>query len=46
MPRDWTPRETRLVAEWVVRTFPNALVRFRVDVGNLKPALEIGRAHV
>ena len=40
MPRDWTPRETRLVAEWVVRTYPNALVRFRVDVGNLKPALE------
>ncbi len=40
MPRDWTPRETRLVAEWVVRTYPNAQVRFRVDVGDLKPALD------
>ena len=40
MPRDWTPRETRLVAEWVVRTYPDALVRFRVDVGDLKPALD------
>lgn len=39
MPRDWTPREMRLVAEWAFRTFPNGLVRFRVDLGDLKPAL-------
>ncbi len=28
------------MAEWVVRTYPNALVRFRVDVGDLRPALD------
>ncbi len=39
MPRDWTPRESRLIAEWAIRTFPNGHVRFRVDLGNLKPAL-------
>ncbi len=40
MPRDWTPREMRLVAEWVTQTYPDALIRFRVDVGDLKPALQ------
>jgi len=40
MPRDWTPRESRLVAEWVYRTWPDAFIKFRVDVGDLKPAME------
>lgn len=40
MPRDWQPREMRLVSEWVIRQFPTAEVKFRVDLGDLKPALE------
>jgi len=39
MPRDWTPRETRLVAEWVTQTWPAAIWKFRVDVGDLTPAM-------
>ncbi len=42
MPRDWTPRESRLVAEWAVASYPSAHIRFRVDVGNLTPALQGG----
>jgi hypothetical protein len=40
MPRDWTPREMRLVAEWAVRTYPAAVLRFRVDVGDLRTAMD------
>src|SRR6266508_2395142 len=40
MPRDYTPREMRLVAERVIQTWPDGLIRFRVDVGDLKPALQ------
>jgi len=29
----------RLVSEWVRDTFPSAAIRFRVDVGDLKPAM-------
>jgi len=39
MPRDWTPRESRLVAEWATQTYPNAHIRFRVSLGSLTPAL-------
>lgn len=39
MARDWTPREMRLVAEWATQTYPHADIRFRVDVGDLTPAL-------
>lgn len=39
MPRDWTPREMRLVSEWATQTYPHAHIRFRVDVGDLGPAL-------
>src|SRR5712691_2924014 len=39
MPRDWTPRESRLVAEWVTQTWPHAIIKFRVDVGDLTPAM-------
>ncbi len=40
MPRDYTPREMRLVAEWVTQTYPAAIIRFRVDVGDLTPAMD------
>src|SRR6266566_2634589 len=40
MPRDWTPREGRLVAEWVVATFPTADIRFRVSLGNLRQSID------
>lgn len=40
MPRDWTPRESRLVAEWAIQTYPHAGIRFRVDLGNLTPAIQ------
>jgi len=40
MPRDWTPRESRLVAEWATQTYPNANIRFRVSLGSLTPALQ------
>ncbi len=39
MTRDWTPREVRLVAEWVVQTWPTADIRFRVSLGDLTPAM-------
>ncbi len=39
MARDYTLREMRLVTEWVVQTYPTAEHRFRVDVGDLKPAM-------
>src|SRR6266540_3988410 len=34
------PREMRLVAEWAVRTFPLAELKLRVDVGDLRTALQ------
>ena len=40
MPRDWTPRESRLVAEWATQTYPTADIRFRVSLGAGRPALE------
>jgi len=39
MPRDWTPRESRLVAEWVYATYPEAEARFRVSLGSLTTAM-------
>jgi hypothetical protein len=39
MPRDWTPRESRLVAEWAIATYPAAIIRFRVSLGSLTSAL-------
>ncbi len=40
MPRDWTPREMRLVAEWTVLNYAHAEIRFRVNVGDLSSALD------
>src|SRR6266702_4626134 len=40
MPRDWTPRESRLVAEWAALTYPHAELRTRVDLGDLKLAMD------
>src|SRR5712691_5495791 len=40
MPRDWTPRESRLVAEWAALFFPHAELRTRVDLGDLKLAMD------
>ncbi len=39
MPRDYTLREMRLVGEWVTQQYPQAIIRFRVDVGDLTPAM-------
>ena len=39
MPRDYTLREMRLVSEWVTQQYPTATIRFRVDVGDLTPAM-------
>jgi hypothetical protein len=41
MPRDWTPREMRLVAEWAVKTYPGTDIRFRVSLGSLTAALDV-----
>jgi len=39
VPRDYTLREMRLVGEWVTTYYPEAIIRFRVDVGDLTPAM-------
>lgn len=33
MSRLWQPRETRLLSEWIVKTFPNDKVIYRVRLG-------------
>lgn len=41
--RDWTPRETRLVAEYVVRAFPDARVILHPRLGPPLPRSDLGR---
>ena len=40
MPRNWEPRERRLVSEWTRLTFPNAHVKEAVRLGAVEPALQ------
>lgn len=40
MPRQYEPREQRLVAEWVAQAFPHAELRTRVPLGAVDPALD------
>ena len=37
MSRLWQPRETRLLSEWVSKTYPDDEVRYRVRLGELPP---------
>lgn len=41
--RDWTPRETRLVAEYVARAFPDARVILHPRLGPPLPRSDLGR---
>lgn len=40
MPRNWEPRERRLVSEWTRLAFPNAHVKESVRLGAIEPALQ------
>ena len=39
MKRDHTPREMRLVSEYVVKNYPNRPARFQVRLGSVHPSL-------
>lgn len=46
MTRLWQPRETRLLSEWISKTYPEDRVMFRVRLGQppawAKPSIETG----
>lgn len=43
MPRQWQPRELRMLAEWLAETYPRAEYMTRVRLGRIEPRVDSGQ---